>query len=151
MKVPFHGLDPHSCVAHYCSNQSGGGIYPAFAGARYQQGHGLGSMLGGLFRSAVPIFKRGLAGVGKYALRSGAKFVDDVAGGKSFKEAAQGRLIAAKNDALSKLRDEMSSAGEQTGTGKRKRKRKCCTKPQPGKGKRQKKRQKKRSKADFFG
>ena len=30
-----------------------------FAGAQYQRGHGLGSLFGGLLRSAMPLIKRG--------------------------------------------------------------------------------------------
>ena len=56
---------------------------------RGQKGHGLGSMLSGLFRSAVPMLKRGLATFGKHALKTGLEIADDVAAGKSFKDSAR--------------------------------------------------------------
>jgi hypothetical protein len=37
----------------YYIHQAGKG-YPVFAGRRYQRGHGLGSIFGGLFKAAMP-------------------------------------------------------------------------------------------------
>ena len=42
----------------YYTRQAGGAL-PYFAGAQYQRGHGLGSLFGGLLRSAMPLIKRG--------------------------------------------------------------------------------------------
>ena len=40
----------------YYARQAGGAL-PYFAGAQYQRGHGLGSLFGGLLRSAMPLIK----------------------------------------------------------------------------------------------
>ena len=76
----------------YYLNQSGGGQIPIFVEGRGQKGHGLGSLLSGLFRSAFPMIKRGLATFGKHALKTGLEVANDVAEGQSIKEAAMQRL-----------------------------------------------------------
>jgi hypothetical protein len=51
---------PHHCQAKayhdYYLHQAGRG-YPVDVGTRYQRGHGLGSIFGSLFKSAVPLSK----------------------------------------------------------------------------------------------
>jgi hypothetical protein len=46
-----------SLFTDYYINQAGGSL-PVFQGSRGQRGHGFGSVLSGLFRSAVPMLKR---------------------------------------------------------------------------------------------
>ena len=75
----------------YYLDQSGNGI-PVFSGGRGQRGHGLGSLLGGLFRSAMPMIKRGLATFGKHALKTGLEIANDVASGESVKQSAKRRI-----------------------------------------------------------
>ena len=62
----------------YYVNQAGGAL-PVFQGSRGQRGHGFGSVLSGLFRSAVPMLKR----IGKQALTTGAYIASDMLGGKN--------------------------------------------------------------------
>lgn len=100
----------------YYLHQSGSGL-PVFHGSRGQRGHGLGSMLSGLFRSAFPLIKRGLASFGKHALKTGLEIANDVVDGSSFKEAAKTRVLPgikrfAENEIFS----------SQSGSGKRRRK-----------------------------
>jgi hypothetical protein len=99
----------------YYMNQSGGGV-PVFQGSRGQRGHGLGSMLSGLFRSAMPLLKRGLAVFGKHALKTGAEIATDVSEGQSLRDAAKNRIpLGIKR---------MATSGDfsmQSGTGRRKR------------------------------
>ena len=59
----------------------------AFAGARYQRGHGLGGIFGGLFRAATPMLKRGAIALGKQIIRSGGR----VAAGKNLKQVLRHR------------------------------------------------------------
>ena len=80
----------HMYEAYYL-DQSGSGI-PVFSGSRGQRGHGLGSLFSGLFRSAVPMIKRGLATFGKHALKTGLEIANDVVGGESLKQAARRRV-----------------------------------------------------------
>lgn len=83
----------------YYTTQAGSGL-PVFVGARMQRGHGIGSVLGGLFRSALPLIKRGAAAVGKQALRSGMEFAGDLLQGRDAKEAAAGRAKEAAGTLL---------------------------------------------------
>jgi hypothetical protein len=95
--------------------QQGRGV-PVFQGSRGQRGHGLGSMLSGLFRSAMPMIRRGLAVFGKHALKTGAQIANDVSEGRSLKESAMNRLPEGIK--------RMATSGDfsmQSGSGKRKR------------------------------
>ena len=63
---------------------SGGGVGPIYSVPPFvQRGHGLGSLLGGLFRSVRPLFFSGLRTAGKAlgreALRTGGKILTDIA------------------------------------------------------------------------
>ena len=75
----------------YYARQAGGAL-PNFAGAPYQRGHGLGSLFGGLLRSAMPLIKRGAVALGKGALKTGVRIADDVLSGQSIKRAAKRRV-----------------------------------------------------------
>ena len=59
-----------------------GGALPYFVGARYQRGHGLGSLFGGLLRSAMPLINRGVVALGRGALKTGVRIADDVLSGQ---------------------------------------------------------------------
>ena len=65
----------------YYADQCGNGMN-VFQGARGQRGHGLGSVLSGLFRSALPMIKN----FGKQALQTGLNVATDVVQGNSFKD-----------------------------------------------------------------
>ena len=75
------------------------GPLPVFAGPGSQRGYGLGGMLSGLFRTAVPFLKRSAASlakeVGKEALTTGAGILEDVMAGQNIKRAATRRGKAA--------------------------------------------------------
>jgi hypothetical protein len=69
----------------YYARQNGGVEIPLFASARQQRGHGLGSMLSGLFRRIiVPFFKNNGKTLASTALGTGMQMADDVIGGKCF-------------------------------------------------------------------
>ena len=77
---------------NYYVNQSGGYGIPVFQGSRVQRGHGIGSILGGLFRSAFPLIKRGLAKFGRHALKTGLEIANDMSEGAELKESAKRRV-----------------------------------------------------------
>ena len=82
----------------YYVNQCGrGAALNFYQGRRYQKGHGLGNILGSLFRAALPVLKKTAVGVGKDLLRTtvrqGGKLVKDVARGNSFKQSLKKRTI----------------------------------------------------------
>ena len=110
-----------SLFTDYYVNQAGGSL-PVFQGSRGQRGHGFGSVLSGLFRSAVPMLKR----IGKQALTTGAYIASDMLGGKKFDEAAKARVRQGINSFL----EPNTDVSEQTGSGRRRRvaKRKRTTK-----------------------
>jgi len=55
---------------------------PVFAGSRQQQGHGLGSVLGGIFRRFVISFFRSHGkAIASDALKTGVNVAEDVMGG----------------------------------------------------------------------
>ena len=84
-----------------------------FQGSRGQRGHGFGSVLSGLFRSAVPMLKR----IGKQALTTGAYIASDMLGGKSFNDSARSRVRQGINSFL----PPEDGVSEQTGSGRRRR------------------------------
>ena len=61
--------------------QTGSGM-SYFAGSSSQKGAGIGSFLGGLFRSIFPIVKQGAEVVGREALRAGSHILADVVSGE---------------------------------------------------------------------
>ncbi len=93
----------------YYVNQAGGSL-PVFRGSRGQRGHGFGSVLGGLFRNALPMLKR----IGKQALTTGAHIASDMLGGKNFGDSAKLRVRQGINSFL-----PPEDVSEQTGSGGR--------------------------------
>lgn len=108
---------PYCCDAsrelyerYYDLQQSGKGDFPVYVGAYRQRGHGLGDILRGLWRRIVPVFKS----FAPQVLRAGANIVEDVAGGKSWKEAAFQRVP----EAISRV---TSGEKPQSGSGRRRK------------------------------
>ena len=71
----------------YYTRQSGGEV-PVFYGARTQRGHGVGSILGGLFRRALPFLSSEANILGQQAMNVASDMID----GKSFQDSAKSRL-----------------------------------------------------------
>ena len=88
---------PADYVAFYLDHGGGhnqrGGIIPYYKGAGIQKGHGLGSMLGSLFRSAAPMLKSAAKTIGKQALDFGVGLAKDAMGGRDLREAAKERAL----------------------------------------------------------
>lgn len=75
----------------YYMRQTGGAI-PVFAGARRQRGHGLGNVLGSLFRGVVPFIKQNIGSVGRTLARTGMDIAGDMLRGRNLKESAKQRV-----------------------------------------------------------
>ncbi|GIY22057.1 uncharacterized protein F54H12.2 [Caerostris extrusa] len=75
MKVPYVCYSK-KFEEHY-TNQSGSGI-PHYEGISFQRGYGLGGVFRRLFRAALPFLVRGGKVVGKEALVTGTKVINDV-------------------------------------------------------------------------
>ncbi|KAK4885780.1 hypothetical protein RN001_002051 [Aquatica leii] len=99
----------------YYINQAGSGIGVIYRGAPYQRGHGIGSWLGGIFRSILPLFKSGVKAVGKEALRTGSNILGDIVENRPIKESFQDRMREAgqslKRKADTKIENLMQGSG----------------------------------------
>jgi hypothetical protein len=74
-----------------------GSGHPVFKGDLMQEGYGLGGIISGLFRRAIPIFapilKEGAKTIGKVALKTGRNVLADVVNDKSsFKDSLRKRV-----------------------------------------------------------
>ena len=90
MKKPFCCDASRALYEDYYTSytrQSGGEV-PVFYGAHTQRGHGLGSILGGLFRRALPFLSSGAKILGHQAMNVASDMID----GKSFQDSAKSRL-----------------------------------------------------------
>jgi len=77
----------------YYLRQSGGGEMPVYVGARFQKGHGLGSILSGLFRHILPFFRNNAKNFASNLLRTGVDVAEDVFdNGKKFGESLKERI-----------------------------------------------------------
>ena len=83
----------HKLYEEYYLNQAKqkGGNLPAFHGARFQRGYGLGSIFKGLFRWAMPHLQQGAKMLGKKALQTGVDVAQDVLAGENLKTATKKR------------------------------------------------------------
>lgn len=88
--------------------QYGYGGYPVFRGDPYQEGHGIGSLFGSIFRGVAPLLKRAVVpavksiakNVGKSALKHAVGVATDVISGeKDLKSAVQDQAMAGLKDA----------------------------------------------------
>jgi hypothetical protein len=104
--------------------------YPVFAGRRYQKGHGLGSIFGGLFKAAMPLLKKGTKTLEREALKTGLNIAGDVVQGRNIKQAAKSRLISTEEKLLQKSMDTVGPPGKRVikGPAKRKKTRRWQTK-----------------------
>ena len=85
MKKPYCCDDSRRMYEqYYAQQQNGYGDFPVYVGAYRQRGHGIGNILGSLFRRIMPTLKA----FAPHALRASANIFDDVSKGKSFKESA---------------------------------------------------------------
>lgn len=123
-------VKPHSSARayeQYYLNQTGSGM-PFYRGSSgLQRGHGLGGLLGGLFRSAIPLLKKGAMTVGREALQSGIDIAHDVMNGQNVKTATKRRVKTAGRNigrkAITKLQKGKGRKKQTTKSKKRGKKR----------------------------
>lgn len=109
-------MDSSAFYDRYYTNQVGNGI-PVYHGG-YQYGQGLGNVLGGLVRFALPFLKTGAKALGKTALRTGADIMSDTLTGRNIKTSAKRRLKQAGRDIGSAAVKEVKSRVRQRGGGR---------------------------------
>ena len=106
------GMDP---LTAYYINQSGGGglgdlIGPVYKGSPYiQQGHGIGSFLGGLFRIVKPVLIQGAKAIGKESLTAGANILSDLAAkskNQKLKDIVSSRVTESTHKLVNKLKGQ---------------------------------------------
>lgn len=103
---PYMAYYYHQQQHHH--QQTGGTIGTVFRGATNQRGHGIGSFLGGMYRTIAPLIKSGLKTVGGEAVRSGVGFLGDIASGTMDpKVAASSRLKEFTGSLKRKVDDKM--------------------------------------------
>ena len=97
----------------YYSRQVGG-LMLVFAGSRQQQGHGLGSVLGGIFRRyVIPFFRSHFKAIASDALKTCVNVAKDVLGGRTLKESVKKRVPEdIKRTAQSLIRQSGSGVGK---------------------------------------
>jgi hypothetical protein len=100
----------------YYMRQSGSGSdMPVFVGARYQRGHGLGSILSGLFRHVLPFLKANAKNFATNLLRTGVTVAEDVFdGNKKLSESLKERVPQG-------IKRTINDLEFQSGSGSRKR------------------------------
>ena len=100
MRVPYRS-NP-ATYDNYFKNQVGSGL-PVFIGRG-----GLGNVLSGLFRSVIPIMKRGGKALLKEGVRTGLGVAQDVMDGSNFKTAVKRRASQAGRRMVDTAVNEMS-------------------------------------------
>lgn len=93
----------HLFDQYYKRQQNGGGDFPVYVGRQSQRGHGLGNIIGSLFRRILPFLKS----FAPHVLRTGANIVEDVSKGKSWKDATFERVP----ETISKFAFNQSGSG----------------------------------------
>lgn len=116
--------DHHKCpYENYYSHQAGSGVGVIYKGSPYQRGHGIGSFLGGLFRSVLPLLSSGVRVVGKEALNAGVGLLSDMVQARPMEASIKNRLKQVSTN-LKRKADDKIDRFNMTGSGyitKRKR------------------------------
>jgi hypothetical protein len=107
---PTHRYDTKAYHDYYI-HQAGKG-YSVFAGRRYQRGHGLGSIFGGLLKAAMPLLKKGAETLGREALKTGLNIAGNVLQGRNIKQAEKSRLKSTGQNLLQKAMNTVGPPGQ---------------------------------------
>lgn len=93
----------------YYSHQAGSGVGIIYKGAPHQRGHGIGSFLGGLFRSVFPLLQSGAKFVGKEALNAGMGLLSDMVSARPLDESIKTRLKTVSSNLKRKADEKIDS------------------------------------------
>ena len=107
-------MSPAYDYTSYYLNQAGYGNVPVFQGQRFQRGYGLGGFFASLFRSAVPMLKRGAKVAGRALLRTGLDVASDALSGANIKDSAQQRFKQTSHNLATQAVDHLKA---QVGSG----------------------------------
>ena len=115
---PTHRYDTKDYHDYYI-HQAGKG-YPVFGGTRYQRGHGLGSIFGGLFKACF-VEKRSKDPRTR-GFKKRLNIAGDVVQRRNIKQAAKSRLKSTGKNLLQKAMDTVGTPGQRAIKGPAKRK-----------------------------
>lgn len=105
---------------NYYLSQVGGGlndIGPIYGSPRiYQQGRGVGSFLGGIFKYLRPLIYSGLNAIKKQTIKTGTNVLNDL-GKKPFKDIIKERGMQAMDELKEKGLKKLHKMTEQSGNG----------------------------------
>lgn len=105
----------------YYLQQAGSGFGNVYSGPIYQKGHGIGSFLGGLFRSLYPILKNGSSALGSELLKSGANVISDIVNNQDPQSVIKKRGKESINNLSRMFGDTMFGAGYKTNAAMKRR------------------------------
>ena len=97
---PFYDDDDDARYREFFTRHQTGSGMPVFVGRRFQRGHGIGNVLGGLLRRVVgflgacgaDFLKQNRQAAVSNLIKTGVNVVKDVSGGKKVKEALKARI-----------------------------------------------------------
>ena len=98
------------------SSQAKGGNLPAFHGARFPRGYGLGLIFKGLFRWAMPQLQQVARMIWKKALQTGANVAQDILDGDNLNTAIRKQAKQAIGNMTSQRSQQAQSGADQKGT-----------------------------------
>lgn len=111
----------HDIYTGYYLNQAGSGFSNIYAGPAYQRGYGIGSFLGGLFRSVYPLLKKGSIALGSELLKTGASCLGDISRSEDPQEVFKKRGRETVNNLSRRAADHMFGSGYKSTVVSRKR------------------------------
>lgn len=100
---------------HYYKHQAGSGVGVIYKGATHQRGHGIGSFLGGLFRSVLPLLSNGFKVVGREALNAGVGLLSDMVSAKPLDESVTNRFNEVTSNLKRKADEKLGRVMKGTG------------------------------------
>lgn len=118
-RQPIHPHQGSKFYDSYYARQVGSGL-PVYHGGPIQYGEGLGNLLSSLFRSALPLLKKGAATLGKTVLHTGADIMEDAMSGRNVKTSIKNRVRQAGRTLGSRAVGEARSRLTQKGKGRTK-------------------------------
>lgn len=111
----------HDIYTEYYLNQAGSGFSNIYAGPSYQRGYGIGSFLGGLFRTVYPLLKKGSLALGSELLKTGVSCLGDISRSEDPQEVFKNRGKEAVNNLSRRAADHMFGSGYKNAVVGRKR------------------------------
>lgn len=103
--------EDEAMLTRYYMNQAGSGI-EVYRGVGYQKGYGVGSFLGGLFRSVLPLLRKGGKVLGNELLNTAFNVLGDVKNnGKSFESSLKDRGSETISNLKRRALDSMNGGG----------------------------------------